>query len=84
MRKLVLLIASAFALPLSAQNLPMFRGDLRHSGIYDGPGVRNLSGVKWAFKTGARVVSSPAVANGVVYVGGEDHKVYAFHLPHGD
>ncbi|MFL5590352.1 MAG: PQQ-binding-like beta-propeller repeat protein [Ktedonobacteraceae bacterium] len=24
---------------------------------------------------------SPAVANGVVYVGSFDHKLYAFHLP---
>jgi hypothetical protein len=38
-------------------------------------------GVLWSFATQAFVVSSPAVANGVVYVGSEDGKLYAFDLP---
>jgi glucose dehydrogenase len=32
----------------------------------------------WSFTTGSRVISSPAVANGVVYVGSDDNNVYAF------
>ncbi|TRZ48138.1 MAG: hypothetical protein D4S01_10915, partial [Dehalococcoidia bacterium] len=32
----------------------------------------------WSYKTGDMVVSSPAVANGIVYVGSYDHLVYAF------
>jgi outer membrane protein assembly factor BamB len=32
----------------------------------------------WSYTTGNEVWSSPAVANGVVYVGGDDFKVYAF------
>ena len=31
----------------------------------------------WSFPTGGRVFSSPAVADGVVYVGSEDFNVYA-------
>ncbi len=31
----------------------------------------------WNYKTGDAVVSSPAVANGIVYVGSYDHIVYA-------
>ena len=38
--------------------------------------VGNL-GLKWIYATLDRVQSSPAVANGVVYFGSEDHKVYA-------
>src|SRR5579863_3568306 len=32
---------------------------------------------KWSYATGGSVVSSPAVANGVVYVGSQDNNVYA-------
>jgi len=35
----------------------------------------------WSYTTGGRVGSSPAVANGVVYIGSLDKKVYAFALP---
>ena len=42
-------------------------------------GVSNVSRlqVDWTATTGDDVVSSPAVANGVVYVGSNDDKVYA-------
>ena len=32
---------------------------------------------RWSYTTGGRVVSSPAISNGVVYVGSYDHFVYA-------
>jgi len=34
----------------------------------------------WSYTTGSVVFSSPAVANGVVYVGSDDGNVYAFGL----
>jgi eukaryotic-like serine/threonine-protein kinase len=37
----------------------------------------------WSYTTGAPVFSSPAVANGVVYVGSEDDNVYTFGLSGG-
>ena len=39
---------------------------------------------KWSHKTGSAVESSPAVVNGVVFVGSYDGNVYAFGLPRGD
>jgi outer membrane protein assembly factor BamB len=33
--------------------------------------------VLWSFTTGGAVDSSPAVVGGVVYVGSDDHQVYA-------
>jgi outer membrane protein assembly factor BamB len=36
----------------------------------------------WSYKTGNGVFSSPAVAGGVVYVGSNDNKVYAFGPVH--
>ena len=44
--------------------------------------VRNLN-LKWSYTTGSHVVSSPAVANGVVYVGSEDDNVYALNASTG-
>jgi hypothetical protein len=32
----------------------------------------------WSYRTGSDVYSSPAVSNGVVYIGSYDHNVYAF------
>jgi outer membrane protein assembly factor BamB len=53
---------------------------------FDAAGVTGCSGVLpnktctplWHGVTGSWVVSSPAVANGVVYVGSADHKLYAY------
>jgi eukaryotic-like serine/threonine-protein kinase len=69
----------AFVLCLStwAQDAPMFRGDLQHTGVYDGSGVPKQTGIKWKFHTGGRVISSPAVVNGVAYVGSTDGNLYA-------
>ncbi len=41
--------------------------------------VGNL-GLMWSHTTGGYVYSSPAVANGMVYVGSGDGNVYAFGL----
>jgi len=35
----------------------------------------------WHYTTGGAVISSSAVANGMVYVGSTEGKVYAFGLP---
>ena len=47
-------------------------------------GIKNVGrlALKWRYNTGHRssVISSAAVANGVVYVGSDDGKVYAFGL----
>ena len=69
----------AFVLCLStwAQDAPMFRGDLQHTGVYGGSGVPKQTGIKWKFHTGGRVISSPAVVNGVAYAGSTDGNLYA-------
>lgn len=53
----------------------MFRGDAAHRGVYAALGP-NLVGLQWRFPTGGDVTSSPAVANGVVYAGSGDGKLY--------
>lgn len=66
-----------FCSPSAAQDSPMFRGDSRHSGVYNSPGVPKLTGVKWKFHTAGRVISSPAIVNGTAYVGSTDTNLYA-------
>ena len=48
-----------------------------------GPGTVGSLGVTWSYTTGSDVFSSPAVANGVVYVGSFDDKVYALNASTG-
>ena len=40
----------------------------------------NTGAVLWTYTTGGTVTTRPAIANGVVYVGSNDNKVYAFGL----
>jgi eukaryotic-like serine/threonine-protein kinase len=59
-----------------AQNSPMFRNDLTHSGIYS-TAVPQFHGVKWKFHTHGEVNSSPAIVSGTIYVGSNDGNLYA-------
>ncbi len=74
-------IACVFAKEVTAQG--MFRGDPAHSGIYAGAGPRSLTGVKWAFKTGGPVISSPALVGGMAVFGSDDCHLYAVDLATG-
>ncbi len=53
-----------------------FRGGPNHLGVYNSSAPDQLS-LRWAFKTGGPIVSSPSVADGVVYVGSADRNLYA-------
>jgi outer membrane protein assembly factor BamB len=61
----------------SAMAQATFHGNLARTGVYESPGPKQLNGVKWAFKTEGPVLSSPAVAGGVVYFGSVDNNLYA-------
>jgi outer membrane protein assembly factor BamB len=55
----------------------LFRGDVRHTGVYLTQGVEETPSVLWAFQTEGRVMSSPAVADGVAFFGSDDGYLYA-------
>ncbi len=55
----------------------MFRGDPAHSGIYDSPIPDKLPKVLWKFRTGGKILGSPAVYGGDVYFGSNDSTLYA-------
>lgn len=55
---------------------PMFHHDASNSGYtpFDGPDTNDVA---WTYQTGASVYSSPAVLDGMLYVGSLDGKLYA-------
>ena len=57
--------------------VPMYRGNPARTGAYDEKGVPVFHNLKWRFKTGGEIKSSPCVSEGVVYVGSRDHNFYA-------
>ena len=46
-----------------------FHGDAARTGVYPAAGPLQLNGTKWTFKTDGPIISSPAIADGVVYIG---------------
>jgi eukaryotic-like serine/threonine-protein kinase len=84
-RTLVVAILAVTALlsgSAAAQEATMFRANAAHLGVYSSSAPR-MSSVKWRFHTKAKIISSPAVAGGVVYVGSGDGNVYAVRASDG-
>jgi len=61
--------------PTNTSSVPMFRGGLDHTGVMPRPSVEGTSTVKWTYDavSAGRVISSPAVADGVVFFGSGDY-----------
>ena len=75
MKPIAVLMLFAIVATGFAQNA--FHGNNAHSGVYESPGPKQLGGTKWAFKAGGPIVTSPAIADGVVYIGALDGHLYA-------
>jgi outer membrane protein assembly factor BamB len=78
-----LLVLSCPALGF-ALDAPTFRGDARHTGVYEAAGVPKLNGVKWTFKTAGGVIASPAVHGDTVFVGSTGGILYAIDRATGE
>lgn len=70
----VLILVAAVGIFLFQQLRPidsaaMFRANLQRAGVYHTTGVPELNELMWKFKTEEELLSSPAVADGVVYFG---------------
>ena len=79
-------VAGLVNVPGAAQaDMMQYRYNAAHTGDYSPMAGTNMSKGKltWSFKTGDDVISSPAVANGVVYVGSDDGNVYALNATTG-
>src|SRR5262249_38176469 len=69
-------IATVLLSPANADP-SMFRGGPAHMGVYKAAPIITEPVVKWRFHTNGRIVSSPAIADNVVYVGSYDRNLYA-------
>jgi outer membrane protein assembly factor BamB len=70
-------LALSFLAATIASAQSTFHGNPARTGVYEKPGPTELHGVKWEFKAGGAIVSSPAVAAGVVYIASLDGHLYA-------
>ncbi len=68
--------------PCFAQDA-MFRSNPEHTGVYASQPLSQFTRIKWQFHTAGQVFSSPAISNGVLYVGSSDHFLYALDLSSG-
>jgi outer membrane protein assembly factor BamB len=78
-----------FALPSRASDTlgtmaAMFRGDPAHTGVYSTVGKAKVQKEMWRFKTGNVNRSTPAVMDGVVYVGSRTGILYAIEADSGN
>lgn len=83
MKHVAALLCACLSVPAFSLPIASFRGDAQHSGIYLDAGVPQLHGIKWKFKTGGAIISTPAVSEGTAYFGSNDHNVYAVNLADG-
>jgi outer membrane protein assembly factor BamB len=82
LKRLLVLVTFVFCSPVVAQDA-MFRGNPQHTGVYAGPGVVQFTKIKWQFHTNGQVLSSPAVADGTLYIGSNDRFLYALDAASG-
>ncbi len=82
---LCLSVISLFSFTVNAQqsdSWPMFHGDVAHTGYSNTTGP-STNQTLWVFKTSGKIWSSPAVANGIVYIASLDGNVYAINAKTG-
>jgi outer membrane protein assembly factor BamB len=77
-------IISSASAGSSADEWAMFRHDQNHSGYTAGTSPMNSAKLLWNFTTMASVASSPAIANGAVFVGSKDTAVYSINASNGE
>jgi outer membrane protein assembly factor BamB len=76
-KRICVSLVALLALSAFSQDTTMFRADPSHTGLYTDAGVPRLTHLKWKFHTKGQVMSSAAIANGIVYFGSTDHNLYA-------
>lgn len=64
-------------------NMPMFRGNLQHNGVFHTRGGDKLIGPRWKFQAEGGVESSPVIVDDMVYFGSSGGYLYAVHAEMG-
>jgi len=65
------------ALATLAQAQATFHADAARTGVYHSAGPTQSPTVRWTFKTAGPIVTSPAIADGVVYIGSMSGHLHA-------
>lgn len=65
----ILLALICLGLTAGATAQTTFHGDVTRSGHYAGAGPDTFNGIQWTFKAAGPIVASPAIADGVIYIG---------------
>lgn len=80
-----LLLCSKSAFSQADFSVPwaMFHACEKHCGIYPSPNYSSFGSTKWKFSTKGKIFSSPAVFDGIAYIGSEDKNLYAIDLATG-
>jgi outer membrane protein assembly factor BamB len=73
----------ALPLPAVAAVVPEFHGGPDHAGVFPGRGPDGFFQLLWRFDAGHMVVSSPVVADGVLYAGARNGEFYALDAKSG-
>ncbi len=61
----------------------VYRGNVRHDGVFTTSGVPEAQGIQWSFASKAAIKSSPVCVNGIIYVGSDDMSFYAIDAESG-
>lgn len=72
----LVLVIAGLVLPAGADAW-MFRANPQHTGEYSDGGIRPNNVMNWNVSIGTELIGSPAVADGVVYIGSNNGKIYA-------
>lgn len=83
MKKLLTLILLLPALAFSQAPTATFQANVTHTGAYTAKNYSTFAGLKWKFKTNGKIFSSPAISNGVAYIGSGDNNLYAVSITTG-
>jgi len=67
----------------SVTEYAMFHGDPKHLGNFPSNDFKTIGEVKWKFKTEGKIFSSPAVLDGIAFIGSEDDNLYAINVKTG-
>lgn len=70
-------ITGAFAQTHPGNGYAIFQTSGTHCGVYPASKYTSFGSLKWKFKSNGKIFSSPAVINGIAYVGSEDDYLYA-------
>jgi outer membrane protein assembly factor BamB len=77
-----LVLAVSITSAHAADDAAMFRGNAAHTGVYTGRAIA-VPDLKWKFSTKGKVIASPALAGGTLYIGSTDGNFYALDAASG-